>query len=335
VEVVLCLRGADDSLDAALAGLAAQHYRGPWRLQVIVDSTADPAWPRLQAWQPEGVRVLRQPLQQRPTRGSLKCAALRQAIRLLEPDTAVMAVVDADAVVGRHWLSELVQGCLQPGVGAVSGNRWYEPERARWGAAIRAVWNAGVVLAMSLGRVPWGGSLALRREVVEAGPWQELLECGLCEDTGLLGPLRALGLRYVFLPNLVIVDRDASVELWSLAHWIQRQLLTVRLHHPVWPLALAYGVGSLILPLLSLAGGRWVVVVLYEAGLLATLWTVGRLLRGSGARWPAHWWAALLPAQLIHAGAIMAAWLARRIEWRGVVYRVQRQPPGVAIERIT
>ena len=49
---------------------------------------------------------------------------------------------------------------------------------------------------MTLWHIPWGGTLCVRREVVEAGDWSELLKRGLCEDTGLLGPLRQLRLGY-------------------------------------------------------------------------------------------------------------------------------------------
>ena len=38
-----------------------------------------------------------------------------------------------------------------------------------------------------------GGILCVRREVVESSHWSELLTRGLCEDTGLIDPLRQLG----------------------------------------------------------------------------------------------------------------------------------------------
>jgi cellulose synthase/poly-beta-1,6-N-acetylglucosamine synthase-like glycosyltransferase len=330
-EVVLCLKGADATLPAVLEALAAQQYPAPWRLQVVIDGVDDPAWAVVQGIASAGLERLIQPLAARPAQGSLKCAALRQAMAQLQPDTAVVAIVDADAVVPPHWLATLVQACLQPGIGAVSGNRWYVPEHGSWSGSVRAVWNAGVVLAMSLARVPWGGSLAVRREVVNEGSWLRLLERGLCEDTGLLGPLRRLGLSYAFEPELLILDRDDSTEIRALSRWIQRQLLTVRLHHPVWPLALLYGVASLLLPLLALAAGAWQAVVVYELGLLLTLHGVEAVVRQRPLRLHKNWLLALAPAQLIHSWAIVAAWWARRVEWRGVVYRVQRRPAGVAI----
>ena len=82
----------------------------------------------------------------------------------------------------------------------------------------RSVWNAGALVLMTLFSIPWGGSLAVRREVVEAGEWKKLLSSGLCEDTGLLGPLRKLGLRFVFRPELLVVDRHQSTTFFSLTN---------------------------------------------------------------------------------------------------------------------
>ena len=45
LEVVLCLRGADECLPRLLEALAYQTYPSPWRLQLVVDSDADPAGP--------------------------------------------------------------------------------------------------------------------------------------------------------------------------------------------------------------------------------------------------------------------------------------------------
>ena len=137
-EVVLCLRGVDSSLPAALAALGGQRYQGPWRLLVVVDSLEDPSWPlaeqvlsQLEAsgqasWL--GVRLI--PLAARPEAGSLKSASLRQAFGVLHPSTELVALVDADAVVApggwRRWrraaarlgwgLSRATDGMNQPRV---------------------------------------------------------------------------------------------------------------------------------------------------------------------------------------------------------------------------
>lgn len=362
-EVVLCLRGADASLPAALAALAAQTYPGPWRLLVVVDSRHDPAWPLAEAsiagleaegcasWQ--GTRLT--PLAVRPERGSLKSASLRQAFGELDDSTAVVALVDADAVVAPGWLEALVAGSSQPGVGAVSGNRWYAPEQGSGPGLVRAIWNGGALVLMTLLGIPWGGSLAVRRSLIEATGWRAVLATSLCEDTALAAPLARSGWRYQFRPELLALDRDDGIALRPLRRWISRQLLTARLHHPAWPLVALHGLGTWLLLLLTLpvavlalaqgaateAGLLLLAVVAYELGCVGLLLLIELVARQSlrplGSQLPRprlgqalrllRW----LPlAQWVYGLATLRAALARRVEWRGVRYRVR----GRAVERL-
>jgi hypothetical protein len=365
-EVVLCLRGADPSLAGALAALAQQTYPGPWRLQLVVDSQSDPAWAVAESslsaletcgqasWQTAQLG----PLGQRPQRGSLKSASLRQAFAQLHPATALVALVDADAIVSPHWLADLARACSQPGVGAVSGNRWYQPRGASLAGRVRAGWNCGALVLMTLLEIPWGGSLAVRRQVIDAGPWRERLISSLCEDTSLIQPLRQLGWRYAFRPELITIDRDDSMALAELSPWIGRQLLTARLHHPAWPLVAIHGATS---ALLLLAASAWLLlgrstllagaVGLYELGCMVLLiWientTLSALTRPGGEAMPRQssplcrraWdWLRDLPmTQLVYAVAFWHAIGDRLVTWRGITYRVlgHREPGGPGVEAL-
>ena len=354
-EVVLCLRGADPSLADALMALAGQTYPGPWRLLVVVDSRQDPAWPlaqhtiaRLEAAGQAGWQAARlTPLAARPAQGSLKSASLRQAFGELDAATELVALVDADAVVAPGWLAALAAGCGQDGVGAVSGNRWYAPEQGSGPGLVRAIWNGGALVLMTLLGIPWGGSLAVRRELIEPSGWRAALATSLCEDTALAAPLARSGWRYQFRPELIALDCDDSIALRPLRRWISRQLLTARLHHPAWPLVALHGLGSwllllavlaallvaLCLGLWSAAAGLLAALLAYELGCVALLLLIEsvacRSLRPLGRELPpqdlAHAWQLLrwLPlAQWVYGLATLRASLARRVEWRGVHYEV-------------
>lgn len=355
-EVVLCLRGADSSLGAALTALAGQTYPGPWRLLVVVDSRHDPAWLIAQQvidlleasgqarWQ--AARLI--PLEARPELGSLKSASLRQAFGELAAATQLVALVDADALVAPGWLEALAAGCCQGGVGAVSGNRWYAPAQGSGAGMVRLIWNGGALVLMTLLGIPWGGSLAVRREVIEPSGWCEVLASSLCEDTALAAPLARSGWGYQFRPELIALDRDDSIGLRPLRRWISRQLLTARLHHPAWPLVALHGLGSWLLLLAVLAAllvalglGLWpeaagllAALLAYELGCVALLLLIesvaSRSLRPLGGQLPkpdfAHAWLLLrwLPlAQWVYGLATLRALLARRVEWRGVIYEVR------------
>ncbi len=342
LEVVLCLRGADACLPRLLESLSQQTYGSAWRLQVVVDDDADPAWDLLAPWldrQDAAWSALHcSTLKQRPQQGSLKCAALRQAFAGLDPSTELVVLLDADIHFASNGLQRCARACLQPGVGAISGNRWFAPDSPSASALLlsswtRAVWNAAAVVLMTLWQIPWGGILCVRREVVQAGAWLELLNRGLCEDTGLLEPLRQLGLSYRFEPQLWMVDCDPAPALLPLGRWITRQLLTARLHHPAWPLVALHGLASAVLLLWVLLQADWIVALVYELGCLCLLCWVDQLVQPAFRPKILGWAAGLMPGQLVDAVATLAALLTRRISWRGVDYAVRKRPSRVWILR--
>jgi hypothetical protein len=350
-EVVLCLRGVDPALPATLAALAAQRYGGAWCLLLLVDGERDPAWQaaagaiaQLEAagaasWRAARLSALAEP----PRSGSRKSAALRQAFAALQPATELVALVDADAVVRSDWLAALARGCLRPGVGAAGGNRWYLPARRSGAGMVRAIWNGGALVLMTLFSIPWGGSLAVRRQLIEPSGWRDVLERSLCEDTALTTPLRRSGWRFRFGPELIALDRNDSIALRPLVRWIARQLLTARLHHPAWPLVALHGLGTSLLLLSAvlvvlglvlsgdLAGALRLTLVLlgYELGCGLLLLGIQRVVAAAiplDQRLPLGLWLRWLPlAQLVYGVATLRAQLARRVEWSGVVYRVVRQ----------
>ena len=342
LEVVLCLRGADACLPRLLESLSRQTYPAPWRLQVVVDDEGDPAWDLLAPW------IDRQDvawselhctaLTHRPQQGSLKCAALRQAFAGLNPSTELVVLLDADIRFASNGLQHCARACLQPGVGAVSGNRWFAPSSPSASALgvsswTRAVWNAAAVVLMTLWQIPWGGILCVRREVVESSHWSELLTRGLCEDTGLIEPLRQLGLSYRFEPELWMVDSDPAPGLLPLGRWITRQLLTARLHHRAWPLVALHGVASAVVLLWVVLQGDWVGALMYELGCLGLLCWVEQLVQPASSHRLLGWFVGLMPGQLVDGVATLAALLTRRISWRGVDYAVRMRPSRVRILR--
>ena len=351
-EVVLCLRGADPALPALLRSLAHQEVPSPWRLQVVVDSPSDGAWAvverALMALEPQAswqlVRL--EALADSQAAPSRKCAALLQALAQLHPETEVVALVDGDAAIGSAWLRELVAACLQPGVGAVSGNRWYAPAAGSGVGQVRAIWNAGALLLMGWLQVPWAGSLALRRELLTTTGWLSQLRSALCEDTALLAHLRQSGWRYGLLPQVLSCNTDDLRwrDLPALERWISRQLLLVRLHHPAWPWLAAHAAATSILPLLALllvglgqlleaplAISPAAEGILLAALLAMDLLWVGLLVALSRAlQQPSPRQLLALPlwvalTQVIYGLAALQAACAQRVEWRGIHYALRRR----------
>lgn len=362
-EVVLCLRGADEQLPDVFRRLAQQGH-ADWRLRVIIDSIADPAWnvahAMVESLEAEATwrESVIEPLAARPQTGSLKCASLRQALLSLAPQTRVVAVIDADAVPHAAWLVSMVEECQRDGVGAVSGNRWYEPVADSLAGTVRRLWNAGAIVQMTAFGIPWGGALAVRREVIDASGWTDVIRGSLCEDTALAAPLARAGWQYRFVPGLIAVSDDDRIGTWPLTRWISRQLLTARLHHPLWPLVAVHGLATSAALLASCAVGltaAWQgrtqaaaavllalgvyetvcvgLVLLIERAVAAAVAPAGRALRPVSIS-SLVWQTAMLPVtQAVYAVATLMALGARSVEWRGVVYDIVRRAGGAEVRR--
>lgn len=222
--VIICLRGADPFLPNCLEALLQQNYPN-YDLKVVVDSQDDPAWKiasdsidKLAATnaQINHLRVIRHNC-------SLKCSSLIQAISDLDDSYEVVALADADTIVHPHWLRELVSPLGDPKIGATTGNRWYVPTNRYWGSLVRYTGNIATVVQMYLFGIPWGGTLAVKTEVLRQTGLLEKWAQSFGEDLMMPNVLKKHGLRVKFVPSLIMVNRE-ECDLLGIIEYLQRFL---------------------------------------------------------------------------------------------------------------
>ena len=352
VAVLLPLRGADPSLEACLKGLLSQDYPA-YRAHIVIDSAEDPA-------QAVVTRVLAEAGPRRAasahvetrrilgTGCSAKVSAHRQALTTLDDEVAVVAFLDADCVPSPNWLREIVAPFSDPRVGAATGIRWAAPREDGWGTLARYVFLGLIYPQHFLYRIPWGGSLAIRRSAIESTGLLEHWNRCLCEDTSAYGRLRSAGLRLAFVPAATQVNSE-PIDLDGVHTFIFRQIVCARLHHVFWPLILAVNVATIVsfaissvLALVGLVGvaltvfgvatGLWkltafaIVPALYCVGLLLALAVGDRLVRRAVSAPPPPSGPKVVAAAAIAAAssgyAMLVAPFARAIEWRGLTYDI-------------
>ncbi|MCM2370262.1 glycosyltransferase [Aporhodopirellula aestuarii] len=343
--VVLCLRGSDPFLRQCVMCLLGQDYPH-YELHVVVDHDQDPSIEILEEFRSDvrlKVSVLENPLET----CSLKCSSIVQAVLALESSVEIVALCDADCVPHETWLAELVAPFADERVGATTGNRWYRPPEFWGGAMVRYVWNIPAALNMILLRIGWGGSLAIRRQAIDESGLLEKWSHALCEDTMLYQVLRRHGYRQVFVPSVLMVNRE-SCTLHDLMQWIPRQMLTAKLYHPLWPLTFGYGVISFIVPLLSVVlavvgwvrsdpHSMWMALTLFVGFefsnvVLVTLCELSarRQFRNQetrGGRSELMFWLGLplwiVIAQMTGPHSFLKCFTAKEISWRGIRYRIR------------
>jgi len=281
--VILCLRGADPFLPNSVRSLLNQNFPH-YDLKLIFDSLEDPSMKVVtQAIAESGAtNVQISTLRAIRHNCSLKCSLLVQAISDLDNSYEVVALVDADTITHANWLRELVSPLSDNKVGATTGNRWYVPTGNYWGSLVRYAGNVSTIVQMFLFQVPWGGTLAIKTEVVrETGlldRWGEAFN----DDMMMHKILKKHGWGIKFVPSLVMVNRE-ECDLGSFFESLKRFFICARLYHPRWLALVSEAVSSILFPTLvlglvlqSLLAGE-----LYKATLLFTCYcayTIGLLL---------------------------------------------------------
>ena len=345
--VILCLRGPDPFLRTCVQALLSQDYPR-YDVRVVVDARSDPAWTQVEealATYP-ATNLSIEPLTQRRDTCSLKCSSLVQAIASLDNSYEVVALLDADTIPHPTWLRELVTPLADPGVGASTGNRWYMPVAVSWANLLRYVWNAAAIVQMYWYGIPWGGTLALKRQVFRQSQLLERWGHAMCEDTMLYRELRKQGLRVAFVPSLMMVNRE-TCPMGGFLRWLTRQLLMARLYHPGWPAVVLHGFGTpllqaagLILLTLAVASRDWAAVAWLGGGVMlyfgAWPWLIAALeggvrtvvsRRGATTAWLSlaaviQLGPTMLFTQLLYPFCLLQALTLRTVEWRGIHYQI-------------
>ncbi|MDB9375826.1 glycosyltransferase [Nodularia sphaerocarpa] len=346
--VILCLRGADPYLPNCLEALLNQNYP-EYDLKLIIDSQEDPAWQVVSDTINEqgASNVQVSPLRTIRHNCSLKCSSLLQAVSELDDSYQAIALVDADTIVHPNWLRELVSPLADAKVGATTGNRWFVPTDHYWGSLVRYIGNVSTVVQMYLFQVPWGGTLAIKTDVLRQTGLLDKWGQALGEDFMIHKILKEHGMRVKLVPSLIMLNRE-ECEMLGLIESLKRLIFYSRLYHPRWLAMVGDAVSSILFPcvaillfLLSLLDTQWDLAFLlfstyciYTVGLLLVTLIlelgVSPVIRSHGhptTKLSVETIGKILIAipltQWVYGLALLSSLWMSTVKWRGIVYRVQ------------
>ena len=349
VAVIVPVRGSG-RLAEFLPALRRQVYE-PYRLIAAVESPNDPAFAILQAAGAQPGAPLEIVVAGLATDAGQKVWNQLAALDRLAEADEIVAFVDADTLPTPLWLPRLVAALVNSGRPVVTGYRWMTPTDGR--ASSRCLASANNALAaLPRGALPmplvWGGSVAMRRETLEAIRIRDFWRGAISDDGQMAEALRRAQLT-AHAPRQGLLLTPVSCSWADLFEFGVRQYRFVFLHQPwSWAVAMA----ALWAPPICLtlaapafgsgAAGPW---ILLAVGLL--LAEIRTRVRGSIERtlWPGlattpsggpAWAARLLGpvGWMAHALSAAGAPLSRRITWAGIRYRVDR-PQQVVVEERT
>jgi cellulose synthase/poly-beta-1,6-N-acetylglucosamine synthase-like glycosyltransferase len=346
--VILCLRGADPFLPNCLRSLLQQNYP-EYDLKLIIDSREDPAFKvateTINELDVNNVQI--STLRAVRHNCSLKCSSLLQAVSDLDNTYPIIAFIDADTVVHPNWLRELVTPLIDDRVGLTTGNRWYVPTGKYWGSLVRYSGNIATVVQMFLFQIPWGGTLAIKTEVLHRikllDKWGEVLN----DDMLLHKLLKQEKLQIKFVPSLLMLNRE-EISLPNVLNSLKRLIIGSKLYHPRWLAIVSEAYSSIVIPNVViivifhlLFEAKW-----YAAGLLFSSYisyTIGllllilltesvihRVLHNQGEKIPQLSPLTILKmlmviplTQWIYGLVMLSSLWTSSITWRGLTYRIK------------
>jgi ceramide glucosyltransferase len=346
-------KGLDIDLETNLRALLEQDY-DDYEVTFIVESADDPACPAIRRamaahrWVPARVVVAG-----RATDSGQKVHNLRVATEHLSQQIRYLAFVDSDARPRPHWLRALVSRLDQPEVGAVTGYRWFTPERPTVANALVYSMNCDVIslLTRSSHYLIWGGSWAISRELFDAIDLRKAWRGTLSDDLVASRLMRRSRLQVRFEPACVVAS-PLDQSLGTAMSFIRRQYVIARLYTFDWWFFSLLGatfsnlvwlgnLGVLALSLLTGAPSPWIPLAVGAVLYGVTVYR-GWLRQGLVKTYFPHWekasrriqrfdiWANPL-VELAHWIGVASAAVGRHIVWRGIRYYVL---PGGHVQKI-
>ncbi len=325
VVVLLSVRDDWDGGPELIARLKAQTAR--FRL-VIASSGGCAAAQALAAREGDWVQLVRAGV---AVDEGQKVHKLRAALRALRPEDRYLVFVDADIEPPVRLVGRLLFPLVRGKADIVTGYRLLLPERSAVAALVGAVEMQLATLPRAAGAtMPWGGAMALSREVAERLDLDAALAGRLSDDMaiGLAGWRAKLRLRPVrdLLVASPMEARGAiafgvrqywhivtnSVGMWAVA------TLVVGVQALGWVWALGWGDWSAVAVGYATAAGRELVRRRIFAGVLE----MGQVRAARRSLW----WDVLAPFLVcwVHLGMQLAAAWSRRIRWGGFDYWVNK-----------
>ena len=346
VWAIVCVRGADPSLEKGLQRLLDQSYQR-LKVCVVVDHPSDPAHAIIQRVagsleQPDRLVVI--DVAERGKACSLKCGALATGVEyVLEHDAAARYLVmfDADAGIDREYVSRLLGPLRDPAIGVASGNQWFDSvDGSGMGTMVRSLWYAGAFFFSMLFQNPWAGAFAVRVADARRLGLVEVWRKSAVDDGPLKGVMQEGGLACRSLPQLVTFNRETCT-IGFVTRWMTRILTWSKMYEPGFWLTFVQMVFATSLIIGSVVemtvwpgrGSDWFFFV--GAGVLSVFaWLTirsavakvagnGETLSGLSA-WVLFKALVGIPvAQVVYAVACLKAAFSRTVSWRGVNYRIE------------
>jgi cellulose synthase/poly-beta-1,6-N-acetylglucosamine synthase-like glycosyltransferase len=222
--LVPCKGNNDPNFGKNLRGIIQQEYGGPTAFVFCVESRVDPALSVLchLAQEFPNVQVCVAGL---ATRSAQKTHNILSGMALAD-EADIFIFADADIEPHRTWLQEMVAPFQEARIGAVTGCFRRVPLHPHYhlGAYLAGLFGAGIVAGMADDRLKslWGGSMAIRRSVVDRLNLRERLATEIVDDIALMHAFHQHQVKRRFVPSCTLKSY-CDMSLPESVEWLVRQ----------------------------------------------------------------------------------------------------------------
>jgi len=250
VLIVPC-KGLESNFEKNISSFYRQDY-DDYVLWFVVDKKTDTAYEKLVSLKEQLASVTKAKEVQILIAGqgqfcSNKIHSLLHCYERISDDIQAMAFADSDICVRSDWLRHIIYPLRQPKNGAVSGYRWFVPQKNNLATLALSAINAKV--AQLLGNIRfnqiWGGSMAITVENFRKLKMDQIWENALSDDLSLSYAIKKAGLQVDFAPGCLVASYE-STNWKDLFEFGRRQYLITRVTMPTtWLFAFICALNSI------------------------------------------------------------------------------------------
>ena len=233
--VIAPCKGFDVDLEQNLRALVRQDYHD-YEVTFVVESADDPACPIIRGVMAEHPRAAARLLVAgRATEGGQKVHNLRAATAEVAPEIRYLAFADSDAQPRPEWLRAAIAPLAGGEAAAVTGYRWFIPERST--LANHLLYSINCRLMSLVGKrshyLVWGGSWAIQRETFDElrlhAAWR-----GTLSDDLVASQVLRRGRRCVRFQPECVVGSPADYSISDMIAFVRRQYVISRCYAADW-----------------------------------------------------------------------------------------------------
>jgi cellulose synthase/poly-beta-1,6-N-acetylglucosamine synthase-like glycosyltransferase len=353
--ILVPCKGIESQLEENLLALFAQDYPA-YEIIFVVATTDDSAFPlieRVIALNASANVQAQLMVAGLSNERSEKVNNLLRAVEQVAVDSEVLAFVDSDARVRSDWLRRLVAPLADERIGAVTGFRWYVPEKGGFYSQLLSAWNGSV--ATTLGdhnnNFAWGGSTAILSKTFNQLDVRSHWQGAVSDDYALTKAVKKNGLRIHFVPRCLTITREDAT-LTSLLEFTTRQVIITRVYNSkLWWIGMISqiffnvvffgGIAFNIMGMILDEGMNILALMLLTIFILGSAKGYIRLIAARemlpkfkeelNSLWMMYcfgWW----NVSILYLYNFIKSETTRRILWRGVLYEMRSPDETLVIE---